>query len=198
VSPPGGDFAEPVTQHTRRFTRCFWALDTELANARHYPAINWLTSYSEYVEEIAEWYEEQEPGFSDLRREALDILQREERLQQIVRLVGPDVLPDSQREILFVAEQLRVGFLAQNAFDEVDMYCTVARQAGLLRLILDIHRRGRELIAKGAPLAVVRELPVMDEVRRAKSEIANDRLDDLADLHRRVRAALDQLEEPYR
>jgi len=195
VSPPGGDFAEPVTQHTRRFIRCFWALDTELANARHYPAINWRTSYSEYVEEIADWYEAQQPGWSDLRREALDVLQRETRLQQIVRLVGPDVLPDSQRHVLFVAELLRVGFLAQNAFDEVDMYSPVAKQVALLRVILTIHRRGRALIEAGTPLAVIRELPVIDEVLRAKSAIANDRLDDLADLYRRVTADLDALQE---
>jgi len=197
VSPPGGDFAEPVTQHTRRFIRCFWALDSELANARHYPAINWLTSYSEYTEDVHDWYQEQDPDWADLRREAMGVLQREESLQRIVRLVGPDVLPDRQRHVLFVAELLRVGFLAQNAFDDLDMYCTVAKQALLLKIIMDVHRRGRAVIDQGAPLAVVQEMPVVDEVKRAKSEIANDNLDDLADLRRRVLAAFAALAEQY-
>ena len=126
--PPGGDFSEPVTQHTRRFIRCFWALDTDLANARHYPAIHWLKSYSEYVDEVAEWWEKVDPDWrAPARARRIDILQQEDRLQQIVKLVGPDVLPDTQRLILFIAELLKNGFLQQNAFDEVDMYCRARR-----------------------------------------------------------------------
>ena len=143
VSPPGGDFSEPVTQHTRRFIRCFWALDTVLANARHYPSINWLQSYSEYVEDVGAWWEKLSPDWSEMRTEALTLLQREDRLQQIVNLVGPDTLPDSQRLILFIAEIFKDGFLSQSAFDETDMYCSPERQVVLLRIIL-ILRRSRD------------------------------------------------------
>ncbi|MBU6402457.1 MAG: V-type ATP synthase subunit A, partial [Verrucomicrobia bacterium] len=193
VSPPGGDFSEPVTQHTRRFIRCFWALDTELANARHYPSIHWLRSYSEYVEDVGAWWEQQAPGWTELRTEALTLLQREERLQQIVKLVGPDVLPDSQRLILFVAEILKDGFLAQSAFEENDMYCVPARQVALLRLILHLYRRSQELIQAGIPLARLRTLPCIPQVVRAKAAFGNHQPEKLAALEQRLVAELDEL-----
>ena len=197
VSPPGGDFSEPVTQHTRRFIRCFWALDTELANARHYPSIHWLRSYSEYADEVAAWWDEQAPEWRDLRAEAMAVLQREDRLQQIVQLVGPDVLPDTQRLVLFVAEMLKDGFLTQSAFDEKDMYCAPKRQVALLRLIMTIYRRGRDMIQRGAPLAELRALPCMAEVVRAKGAFGNDEMDALADFEARVNADLDAFETKY-
>lgn len=193
VSPPGGDFSEPVTQHTRRFIRCFWALDTELANARHYPSIHWLRSYSEYVEDVSAWWEKQAPDWGELRTEALTLLQREDRLQQIVKLVGPDVLPDAQRLILFIAEIMKDGFLAQSAFDENDMYSTPERQIGLLRIILTLYRKGRDLIQTGVPLARVRELACIPQVLRAKSAISNTETEKLAELERRVHEELDAL-----
>jgi V/A-type H+-transporting ATPase subunit A len=193
VSPPGGDFSEPVTQHTRRFIRCFWALDTELANARHYPAIHWLQSYSEYAENVAAWWEKRAPEWSELRTEALTLLQREERLQQVVRLVGPDVLPDSQRLILFIAGILKDGFLAQNAYHEKDTFCTPERQVALLRLILTIYRRGRDLVDQGIPLARVKELPSVPQVLHARETFGNDELPQLAQLEQRVREELDAL-----
>lgn len=193
VSPPGGDFSEPVTQHTRRFTRCFWALDTELANARHYPAIHWLQSYSEYAENVAPWWEKAVPDWGELRTEALTLLQREERLQQVVRLVGPDVLPDSQRLILFIAEILKDGFLAQSAYDEKDTFCAPERQVALLRLILTLYRRGRGLVEAGVPLAHVKDLPCVPEVLHAKETFGNDELRPLAALELRVREELDIL-----
>ncbi len=193
VSPPGGDFSEPVTQHTRRFIRCFWALDTELANARHYPAIHWLQSYSEYAENVAAWWEQQAPDWSELRTEALTLLQREERLQQVVRLVGPDVLPDSQRLILFIAEILKDGFLAQSAYHEKDTFCAPERQVALLRLILTLYRRAHELVETGIALARVKELPCVPQVLHAKETFGNDELQPLAELELRLREELDAL-----
>ena len=191
VSPPGGDFSEPVTQHTRRFIRCFWALDTELANARHYPSIHWLRSYSEYVEDVAAWWDRQAPEWADLRAEAMTILQREDRLQQIVKLVGPDVLPDTQRLILFIAEMLKDGFLTQSAFDAKDMFCSPLRQVALLRIILVLYRRGREMVQAGAPLADLRQLPCVAQIMRAKSTYGNDELDALREFEGRVNQELD-------
>ena len=193
VSPPGGDFSEPVTQHTRRFIRCFWALDTELANARHYPSIHWLHSYSEYVEDVSAWWEKQAADWNELRTEALTLLQREDRLQQIVKLVGPDVLPDSQKLILFIAEIFKDGFLTQSAFDEKDMFCSPERQIALLRIILTLYRRGRDLIQAGAPLAKIRGLPSVPQVMRAKSTFGNAELEKLAELAKRLGKELDAL-----
>jgi V/A-type H+-transporting ATPase subunit A len=193
VSPPGGDFSEPVTQHTRRFIRCFWALDTELANARHYPAIHWLHSYSEYVEDVGAWWQKTAPDWSELRTEALTLLQREERLQQIVRLVGPDVLPDSQRLILFIAEVLKDGFLAQSAFDDNDTYCTPQRQVALLRIILTLYRKARDLIQSGVPLPRIRAVPCLPAILRAKSAWGNSEMDRLGELEQRIHDELDAL-----
>lgn len=193
VSPPGGDFSEPVTQHTRRFIRCFWALDTELANARHYPSIHWLHSYSEYVEEVGAWWEQHSPDWNEMRTEALTLLQREDRLQQIVKLVGPDALPDAQKLILFIAEIFKDGFLTQSAFDENDMYCAPEKQVVLLRMILTLYRRGRELIQAGLPLARLRELVCVPQLMRAKSVIGNEEKDKLAELEKVVGQELDEL-----
>ena len=197
VSPPGGDFSEPVTQHTKRFIRAFWALDRQLANARHYPSISWLESYSEYVLDVASWWGKDHPEWSELRQEALDLLQRESRLQQIVKLVGPDALPDSQRLVLFVAELVKNGFLQQNAFDEIDMYCTPAKQVRMLSIMVRIFRRGRAIIEKGAPLARLSELPCMQAVMRAKSTIPNEDTASMDDLARTVDQELDELEKRF-
>jgi V/A-type H+-transporting ATPase subunit A len=193
VSPPGGDFSEPVTQHTRRFIRCFWALDTELANARHYPSIHWLHSYSEYVDDVGVWWEKRAADWNELRTEALTLLQREDRLQQIVKLVGPDVLPDSQRLILFVAEIFKDGFLAQSAFDEKDMFCTPERQMALLRMILTLYRRGGDLIQAGVPLGNIRALASIPALLRAKSAFGNEELEKLTELEKQLGDELDAL-----
>ncbi|MEI6516141.1 MAG: V-type ATP synthase subunit A, partial [bacterium] len=193
VSPPGGDFSEPVTQHTQRFIRCFWALDTDLANARHYPSIHWLRSYSDYISDISAWWKARTPEWLDLRTEALTLLQREDRLQQIVRLVGADALPENQRLILFIAEVLKDGFLAQNAFDEKDMYCSPERQAALLQLIMAVYRKSQDLIQAGVPLEKIRELPGIPHLIRAKSVCGNDDMESLAELGKRLQAELDAL-----
>lgn len=197
VSPPGGDFSEPVTQHTQRFIRCFWALDTELANARHYPSINWLTSYSEYVEDVAAWWSHQANDWLELRTEAITVLQREERLQQIVKLVGSDVLPDSQRLILFIAEILKDGFLTQSAFSEKDTYCTPERQMMLLRLIMMLYRRGRAITQAGAPLLKLQQLECVPQIVRAKEAYGNDEIDQLLKLEESVRQQTDSLLAEY-
>ncbi len=134
VSPPGGDFSEPVTQHTRRFVRCFWALDKTLAAERHFPSVNWLESYSQYVDEIGQWWiEKGYPDWSELRERALDLLQRESHLQQITQLIGADALPDEQRLILETARLLRLGFLQQSAIDEIDTFASIDKQMRLIK-----------------------------------------------------------------
>jgi V/A-type H+/Na+-transporting ATPase subunit A len=194
VSPPGGDMSEPVTQHTRRFIRCYWSLDTLLAYARHYPAINWLQSYSEYVGEVAGWWDNVDADWSSLRQKAMELLQREDKLQQIVKLVGPDVLPDSQRLVLFVAELLKNGFLQQSAFDPVDTYSSPEKQVFLIRLILTVYNRGLEYINRGGTLVKVRELPVMQDITRARSAL-RDKDDAAYDaLRRSLVDAFDALE----
>jgi len=197
VSPPGGDFSEPVTQHTRRFIRCFWALDTELANARHYPSIHWLHSYSEYVEDVSPWWQRQIPNWIEMRNEAMTILQREERLQQIVKLVGPDVLPDSQKLILFVAEMIKDGFLTQSAFDENDMYCSPEKQVILLRLILNFYKKARDLIQLGVPLLRIRSLKCVPQIIRAKITYGNKELDKITQLDKVAIEEMDALEKEF-
>ena len=161
-----------------------------MANARHYPSIHWLHSYSDYVEDVSPSWEKLAPDWGELRTEALTLLQREERLQQIVKLVGPDVLPESQRLILLTAELLKDGFLTQSAYDEADMSCSPERQVALLRIILDFHRRGEERIQKGVPLASLKALPSLPRILRAKSDLGQEAL---AQLEQRLREELDGL-----
>ncbi|MFO7959079.1 MAG: V-type ATP synthase subunit A [Candidatus Brocadiia bacterium] len=179
VSPPGGDFSEPVTQHTTRFTRCFWALDRELAYSRHYPAVGWLDSYSEYLSDVEDWWEQYEPDWPQYREEVVNLLSREDELQQIVKLVGPDVLPDAQRLVLLAADLIKTGFLQQDATDPDDTYCDPKKQMKLLRAFVTFYRRGREIIQQGAPIAQVRELPIVQRLRRAKLITEEKQLDDL-------------------
>jgi V/A-type H+-transporting ATPase subunit A len=205
VSPPGGDFSEPVTQHTRRFIRCFWALDRDLANARHYPAISWTESYSEYAEEVQPWWEKLNPLWAKVRQQALDLLKKEGRLQEIVRLIGPDALPDDQRLILLSAEIIKNGFLQQNSFDEVDMYCVPARQVRILELIMEFHERSRTCIRLGAPLMKIsalarasQDIPLREELSRIKSRIKNEDTAAFTDFSLEMKAALDELERSYK
>lgn len=198
VSPPGGDFSEPVTQHTKRFIRCFWALDKSLASARHFPAINWLDSYSEYVDEVAEWWKEH--GHADwynLRTQAMDLLQRESRLQQIVKLVGPDALPDDQRLILETARLLREGILQQSALDAVDAYATIEKQIRMLRAILHFHDRAVRIITKGCPIVLIHNLAIVNVLVRMKTNVPNDSVVKIDKLIVDLNAQMDQLEREY-
>jgi len=173
VSPPGGDFSEPVTQHTRRFIRCFWALDRDLANARHYPAISWNDSYSEYVDDLVKFWDGVDPAWNALRIATMDILKRERKLAEIVRLIGPDALPDEQRLILLTAEMIKTGFLQQSSFDPVDMYCSPERQVLILQCILSFHKEADAAVKAGLPLPKVTAMPLRGEIVRLKSSLAN-------------------------
>jgi V/A-type H+-transporting ATPase subunit A len=200
VSPPGGDFSEPVTQHTKRFIRCFWALDRDLANARHYPAISWIDSYSEYAAEVEPWWEKVNPQWAAVRRNAMDLLKREQRLAEIVRLIGPDALPDNQRLVLLVAEIIRNGFLQQSSFDEVDMYCVPAKQIRLLELIMEFYDRADTCIKLGAPLMKITSLSIREDLSRLKGVVKNSDAESegFANFEREMRADLDVLERSYR
>ncbi|MBN1837033.1 MAG: V-type ATP synthase subunit A [Spirochaetales bacterium] len=198
VSPPGGDFSEPVTQHTKRFVRCFWALDRQLANARHYPAIGWLESYSEYLEEVIPWWEQEVgPTWAQDRAEIMELLQREVRLQQVVKLVGPDALPDSQRFVIEVCTLFKNAFLQQNAFDEVDRYSTAAKQMKMLQIILTYWRRGSEAIRRGTTLVRVRRMKVLQDIVKMKFTVPNEKPEALDKLAARLERSLDQLEAVY-
>ena len=178
VSPPGGDFSEPVTQHTKRFIRCFWALDRDLANARHYPAISWNDSYSEYADDLMTFWDGINPLWRTLRAKAMDILKRERRLAEIVRLIGPDALPDEQRLVLITAELLKGGFLQQSSFDKVDMYCTPARQTMILECILSFHDSAEAAMRAGVPLPKISGMPLRGKIMRLKSSLTNDKVDE--------------------
>jgi V/A-type H+-transporting ATPase subunit A len=198
VSPPGGDFSEPVTQHTKRFIRCFWALDRDLANARHYPAISWIESYSEYAEEVKPWWEKVNHAWTMVRQRAMDLLKKEQHLQEIVRLIGPDALPDDQRLILITADIIKNGFLQQNSFDEIDMYCSPQKQVRLLELIMDFHERSQTCIKLGAPLFKINSLSIREELSRLKSVLKNEDTEGLENFANELRNSLSELERSYR
>ena len=175
VSPQGGDFSEPVTQNTKRFVRCFWGLDKALAYARHFPAINWNTSYSEYIGDMEPWYAKNvNPRFYDDRNRLMVILNREAALQDIVKLLGSDVLPDDQRLTLQIAKVIRTGFLQQNAFHKVDTYVPLKKQYEMMEIILYLDEKAEALVKMGMPLSVMLDEPVWDHVINIKYTIGND------------------------
>lgn len=198
VSPPGGDFSEPVTQHTKRFVRCYWALDRQLANARHYPAISWLDSYSEYIEEISDWWKEKSSGmWRDLRRRIMDLLQQEGKLQQVVKLVGPDVLPDSQRIVLETCTMFKNAFLQQNSFDKIDMYCAPEKTIKMLQIIVDFYDLGLENIKKGANIHQIKQLRVVSEINRIKFNVPNDQAEKIDQLRDDLKREMNQISEMF-
>ena len=157
VSPQGGDFSEPVTQNTKRFIRCFWALDRSLAYQRHYPAINWLTSYSEYSDDLKDWFDQNvSEDFDSVVLQIKKILTEESSLMEIVKLIGSDVLPDSQRLVLEVAKIVRLGFLQQNAFNPTDTYVPLKKQYLMLKTCLTYYEDAKKLIAMGVPVSQIR------------------------------------------
>ncbi len=168
VSPPGGDFSEPVTTHTLRYIGTFWALDTELAYRRHFPAINWLRSFTRYLDVAAKWWSELDPGWEATRAQALRLLEEASEIEETARIIGEKALPDEQRLVLLLAEILREGFLVQSAFHEVDKYCEAEKQAALLKAIIDFFNHVDPLVRQGVPIEKIREMGVVTELLRLK------------------------------
>lgn len=194
ISPPGGDFTEPVTQHTQRYTRAFWALDRALANARHYPAINWQTSYSLYSDDVAAWWaKETASDWQALRGAASQILEQAGRLEQLVRLVGAQALPDRQRWILEAARIIKEGFLQQSALHPIDAYCVPAKQMAMLRLFVELYQSGQQAIDSGATLARVLKLLDIRRLIQVKETVPNDQADQIAHLLTDLKSSLTTL-----
>lgn len=177
VSPQGGDFSEPVTQNTKRFVRCFWGLDKSLAYARHFPAIHWLTSYSEYLNDLSGWYSDNvSPKFLDYRNRMMSILSQENSLMEIVKLIGGDVLPDDQKLTLEIAKVIRLGFLQQNAFHKDDTCVSMEKQYKMMDIILYLYKRCRDLVAMGMPMSVLKSEGIFEKVIAIKYDVPNDNL----------------------
>lgn len=185
VSPSGGDFTEPVTTHTMRFIKTFWALDAKLAYSRHYPSINWMNSYSGYLADVAKWWGSNiSKEWLDLRSEAYGVLQREDTLKEIVRLLGPEALPDDQKLILEVARMIKIGILQQNSFDDVDTYCSPEKQVKLLQLLVQFYREGQQALKDGGSLSDIRAMPTIGTLLKARMEVRDDEVAKLDELSR--------------
>lgn len=194
VSPPGGDFSEPVTTHTLRFVRTFWALDTKLAYSRHYPAINWMLSYSGYLEYVEKWWKENvSREWGALREKAYSILQREEALKEIVRLLGPEVLPEEERLVLEVARMIKIGFLQQSAYDPIDTYTSPKKQVLLLRLLIRFYELAEDALRNGIPLGKITSLPIIPRILRAKSDIPEEELQKFDEFEKEVEEVFREL-----
>ena len=175
VSPQGGDFSEPVTMNTKRFVRCFWGLDKSLAYARHFPAIHWLTSYSEYLNDLAPWYREHvDKNFISMRNQLMALLNQESSLMEIVKLIGSDVLPDDQKLVLETARVIRLGFLQQNAFHKDDTCVPLSKQCKMMEIILYLYRKSKALVTMGMPMSVLKEDNIFDRVISIKYDVPND------------------------
>lgn len=189
VSPQGGDFSEPVTQNTKRFVRCFWGLDKSLAYARHFPAIHWLSSYSEYLGDLAPWYQDNvSPKFVDYRNRLMALLNQESSLLEIVKLIGSDVLPDDQKLILEIARVIRLGFLQQNAFHKDDTCVSMEKQFLMMDTILYLYKQARVLVTMGHPMSVLKVENIFERVISIKYDVPNDRLEMFAQYHRDIDA----------
>ena len=199
VSPAGGDFSEPVTQNTRRYVGSFLGLDRKLAYSRHYPAINWLTSYSGYLDDLASWYREHvADDILVIRSRMLKLLNEESKLQEIVKLVGEDVLPDDQRLILEIARVIKVGYLQQNAFHEEDTYVPLKKQYRMLKVIELLYERAKEAITQGIPISKVKNEDLFYKVIQMKNQIPNDFTDEFSQLEKNINDYFDELLHAYR
>jgi V/A-type H+-transporting ATPase subunit A len=187
VSPSGADFTEPVTTHTIRFIKTFWALDTRLAYSRHYPSINWMQSYSGYLEDVSKWWKENvSADWYDLRAESYHILQREDTLKEIVRLLGPEALPDEEKLILEVARMIKIGILQQNSFDKVDTYCSPDKQLKLVALMVKFYKESQKSLKEGKSLVDIRAMPIITKLLKAKFEVPDEQIKLLDDLDKKM------------
>lgn len=192
VSPQGSDFSEPVTQNTKRFTRCFWALDKSLAYARHYPAINWTLSYSEYTGDLANWYRDNvSPDFMKYREELCSLLLEENSLMEIVKLIGADVLPDDQKLVIEIARVIRVGFLQQNAFHADDTFVPLEKQFKMMHVILHLYHRAKEVVARQIPLSKITATGLFDKFTKMKYDVPNSNIKMLDDYIKETDAVMD-------
>ena len=195
VSPQGADFSEPVTQNTQRFIRCFWALDKALAYSRHYPAIAWLSSYSEYTDDLEEWYSDNiDRKFLKNRAKLMSILREESKLMEIVKLIGEDVLPDGQRAILETARVIRLGFLQQNAYHKDDTYVPLEKQNKMMRIILLFHKGITRLTDKNIPISRLSKTGLADEIIRMKYNISNSDSKAFFELEKKIKNTIKALE----
>ena len=194
VSPPGGDFTEPVSTHTMRCIKTFWALDTKLAYSRHYPSINWMTSYSGYSESIDNWWVSNvDKDRPKLRLETYTILQREDVLKEIVRLLGPEALPDEEKLILDIARMIKEGFLQQMAFDKVDRYCSPEKQVKMMKIYVDFYKECQKALSNGVSLESIRSLPVISQIIRSKYEISDNELEKMDELYKTTMKSITEL-----
>lgn len=194
VSPQGSDFSEPVTQNTKRFVRTFWALDKSLAYARHYPAINWITSYSEYIDDLAAYYKENvSPDFLQCRQRLSNILGEEAKLMEIVKLIGSDVLPEDQKLVIEISKVIRVGFLQQNAFHEDDTYVPLPKQLGMMKIILYLYDQAMRLVKNSIPVSLMAETGVFDALVKMKYNIPNNQLEKMEEYYPMIDDKLSQI-----
>ena len=199
VSPQGSDFSEPVTQNTKRFVHVFWGLDKELAYSRHYPAVNWKISYSEYVEKLSTWYEKNiNENFSKNRLEIVKLLQEEGELQEIAKVVGQDVLSDSKKLVLEICRAIRLGFLQQSAMNEIDTYVPITKQYKMMTSVLNLYNESLKLIEKGIPISKIKELGLFEEYIKIKFNIADEDLFKFDEFDKKVRDKLKEIEEEYK
>lgn len=199
VSPPSGDFSEPVTMHTKRFISTFWGLDKDLANERHYPSVNWLNSYSDNLDDIQAWWEEHvDHTWRSMRDRVVEILSQEDELQKIVKLVGSDALPDNQRLVLLIARIIRESFLQQNAYHDIDKYASPQKQIAMLRVILFFYDEAKKVIKQSIPISRIQGLAVLGDVFRMKEEIKEDQLDQFKGLEDTIYQEITCLVESYK
>ncbi len=198
VSPQGSDFSEPVTQNTRRFVHVFWGLSRELAYSRHYPAVDWNISYSEYIDNLQEWFETNvNTDFMEVRQEIISLLEEENELLEIAKVVGQDVLSDTKKLVLEVAKAIRVGFLQQSAFNDTDTSVPLEKQFEMMNSILIIYKNSLKLIQKGIPISKVKELGIFEEYVKLKFTIKNDEITKFNEFNKSVKDRLKQLEKTY-
>ena len=196
VSPQGGDFSEPVTQNTKRYVRTFWGLDRALAYERHFPAINWLTSYSEYAADLKPWYDEHVgKNFVPCRQRLSALLQEEAQLMEIVKLIGADILPEDQKLVIETAKLIRVGFLQQNAYHDIDTYVPLAKQLKMMELILKLYDGARGLIARAIPLSQLKATGIFESLSKVKYEVPNDDLAAFGQYEKAIDRALAQVDQ---